>query len=136
MIKSPLRIPGIVAALVIGLAVAAGSARAQTDGATLFARHCASCHGPQGEGDGPVATVMQATVPNLRTLRARSNGTFPRDAIMRYIDGRDLPAAHGERLMPVWGDTFVGTGADAQANEAQAREAIAAITDFIAELQR
>jgi len=136
MINSPLRILGVAAVLVIGFAVAAGSARAQTDGATLFARHCASCHGALGEGDGPVATVMQVTVPNLRTLRARSNGTFPREAVMRYIDGRDLPAAHGERLMPVWGDTFAGTGDDADANEAQARAAIAAITDFVAELQR
>jgi mono/diheme cytochrome c family protein len=113
------------------IAIAAlGCAAAQdngTDGRALFARHCASCHGTFGEGDGPVASVMP--VPNLRTLSTRSGGEFPREAVMRYIDGRELPAAHGERLMPVWGDTFAGDGEDA------ARNRISAITDFVEELQ-
>jgi mono/diheme cytochrome c family protein len=113
------------------IAIAAiGCAAAQigeTEGRTLFVRHCASCHGTLGEGDGPVASVMP--VPNLRTLSERSGGSFPREAVMRYIDGRDLPDAHGERLMPVWGDTFANDGDDA------ARARIAAITDFVEQLQ-
>jgi 4'-phosphopantetheinyl transferase EntD len=75
-------------------------------------------------------------VPNLRTLKARAGGTFPRDAVMQYIDGRNLPAAHGERLMPVWGDTFAGSASDAAEGDAIARERISAITDFIERLQR
>jgi hypothetical protein len=82
-----------------------------------------------------VATVIEATIPNLRTLSARSGGTFPREAVLRYIDGRDMPDAHGARTMPVWGDTFSGTGTDPAANEAAARATIAAITDFVEELQ-
>jgi putative copper export protein/mono/diheme cytochrome c family protein len=31
------------------------SARSVAAGAALFAQHCASCHGPQGRGDGPAA---------------------------------------------------------------------------------
>jgi mono/diheme cytochrome c family protein len=112
--------------------LAIGCAAAQIgepDGQALFARYCASCHGRLGEGDGPVAQVMEVSVPNLRTLRRRADGTFPRDAVMRYIDGRELPAAHGARLMPVWGDSFSGDG------EEGARRRIAAITDFIERLQ-
>jgi len=115
---------GILAAAA-AVAACAGEPVTEPDGARLFARHCASCHGSFGEGDGPVAEVMQVAVPNLRSLSARANGSFPRDAVMRYIDGREVPAAHGERLMPVWGDSF----------EAAAGDAIAAITDFVERLQ-
>jgi mono/diheme cytochrome c family protein len=105
------------------------------DGAALFARHCASCHGPRGEGDGPVAGAMLIGVPNLRTLQTRSNGTFPRDAVMQYIDGRNLPAAHGDRLMPVWGVRFSESDGDDESGEAAARRRIAAIADFVEQLQ-
>ena len=27
-------------------------------GATVYAQHCASCHGPNGKGDGPAATAL------------------------------------------------------------------------------
>jgi mono/diheme cytochrome c family protein len=115
-----------LAAAIITSAIGCATTGISTpDGQALFARHCASCHGRFGEGDGPVAAVM--SVPNLRTLSTRSGGTFPRDAVMRYIDGRDPPAAHGQRLMPVWGETFAGADA--------ADGPIAAITTFVAELQ-
>jgi mono/diheme cytochrome c family protein len=125
-------------ALLGAMLAAGGSAIGQEDefdGAALFGRHCASCHGPRGEGDGPVANAMLVTVPNLRTLRARSDGTFPRDAVMRYIDGRNLPAAHGDRLMPVWGATFSESGGSGESGDAAARRRIAAITDFVEQMQ-
>jgi hypothetical protein len=74
-------------------------------------------------------------VPNLRTLSARSDGRFPRESIMRYIDGRDLPAAHGDRVMPVWGDTFAATAGDPDSADEIASERIAAITQFVERLQ-
>lgn len=107
----------------------------EIDGAALFGRYCASCHGPRGEGDGPVADAMLVTVPNLRTLEARSDGAFPRDAVMQYIDGRNPPAAHGERLMPVWGATFSEPAGEGESGNDVARRRIAAITAFIEELQ-
>jgi mono/diheme cytochrome c family protein len=79
-------------------------------GAQTFATHCASCHGPRAEGDGPVAATMNVTVPNLRTLSQRNHGQFPTDAVASYVDGRSLPTAHGTRAMPVWGGVFDTTG--------------------------
>jgi mono/diheme cytochrome c family protein len=105
------------------------------DGAALFARYCASCHGRLGEGDGPVASSMVITVPNLRALGARAGGVFPRDAVMRYIDGRDLPAAHGERVMPVWGEDLSESSSADDSGGDTASKRIAAITDFIEQLQ-
>lgn len=103
-------------------------------GAAVFETHCASCHGRLGEGDGPVAATISGTVPNLRTLTERYGGEFPADTVARYIDGRDLPEAHGGRLMPVWGEVFGATerlvpGAAAPGTR------IEAITEYLRTLQ-
>jgi hypothetical protein len=75
---------------------------------------------------------MQVNVPNLRNLAARNGGRFPAEAVRAYIDGRTINAAHGERLMPVWGDVFRVAGAG---NEAAASQRVAALAEFIAEIQ-
>jgi len=112
-------------------ASATAAANAAESGEQLYFNHCASCHGASAEGDGPVAGVMRITVPNLRNLAERNGGQFPAEAVRAYIDGRTLNAAHGERLMPVWGDVFLaGAG-----NDAAARRRIAALVDFIAGIQ-
>jgi mono/diheme cytochrome c family protein len=98
-------------------------------GMQLFMTHCASCHGVEAEGGGPVAAVMAIAVPNLRTLAQRNGGAFPTDAVAAYIDGRDLRAAHGSRTMPVWGNFLPAEGApDA---EQSVRLRIAAIVAFL-----
>jgi mono/diheme cytochrome c family protein len=102
--------------------------------AETFATHCAACHGPQGEGDGPVAPTLAVTVPNLRTLSRRNGGRFPAEAVASYIDGRRYPAAHGSRLMPVWGDVFSATkDLVPRAEDPEVR--ITAIVEYLRELQ-
>jgi len=102
-------------------------------GADLFLNHCASCHGGGGEGDGPVAAVLRAMVPNLRSLAMRNGGTFPTAEVTAYIDGREMKAAHGDRQMPVWGDVFRGPEQGTAQRTVRAR--IDALVAFIAELQ-
>ena len=105
----------------------------RASGADLYVNYCASCHGLQGEGDGPVAAVMQVNVPNLRTLAMRSDGEFPTDAVTAYVDGRQSPSSHGDRRMPIWGNVFQwNEGAD---SEDLARRRIEAVVEFIGELQ-
>jgi mono/diheme cytochrome c family protein len=104
------------------------------DGATLFRNNCAACHGIAGEGDGPVASAMRVTIPNLRTLARRNNGAFPLESVAAYIDGRTVPAAHGDRYMPVWGDVFA-TGAETRQSEEDVALRIAALTEFLSQLQ-
>lgn len=96
-----------ITALVAGLLSACAQGQdGAPDGAELYAGHCAACHGVAGEGDGPIASVMQVGVPNLRTLARRNDGEFPADAVRAFVDGRDLPVSHGDRYMPVWGNVF------------------------------
>ena len=107
------------------------------DGATLFATHCVACHGVVGEGDGPVAAVMQISVPNLRALRRRNDGDFPAESLRAFIDGRNLPASHGDRYMPVWGDVFrwPEDGKDDGEIERLARARIDALVAYVEGLQ-
>lgn len=104
-------------------------------GEALYARHCAACHGQFGEGDGPVAIAMSVTVPNLRLLATRADGEFPREGVEAYIDGRDLPAAHGDRYMPVWGDVFRWGDDDSESSEEAARLRIEALAAFLERIQ-
>ncbi|HEY3516482.1 MAG TPA: cytochrome c [Gammaproteobacteria bacterium] len=102
-------------------------------GAATFATHCAACHGRRGEGDGPVASTLSVRVPNLRTL-AQRNGEFPTEWVASKVDGRDLPSAHGDRAMPVWGSVFDTTGQLFVGAE-NSKERIDALIEFLLELQ-
>jgi mono/diheme cytochrome c family protein len=117
-----------------GIALLGSAASAQEPtGASLFIKNCASCHGSEGEGDGPVASVMSISVPNLRAIAMRNGGAYPADDVAAYIDGREQRAAHGNRTMPVWGD-FLGAAEAENADDA-VRTRIAALVSFIERLQ-
>jgi mono/diheme cytochrome c family protein len=103
--------------------------------ADTYTRHCASCHGARGEGDGPVAEVIRGAMPNLTTLSLRNGGEFPADRVASYIDGRSLPSIHGSRTMPVWGSVFDATSrlvVDAES----AGPRIAEVVEYLRSLQR
>jgi len=75
-------------------------------GQALFVRHCASCHGLSGEGNGPLAQALRRSPTDLTTIAKRSGGRFDEAEVMAVIDGRRLIAEHGPREMPVWGAVF------------------------------
>ena len=127
-----MRLPLPFAAALIATTLSAAGAE-RPNGAQLFHNHCAACHGIDGEGGGPVAAVMQTTVPNLRSLTQRSGGTFPADSVTAYIDGRQTKAAHGDRQMPIWGDVF--RGPEQGTAERTVRERIAALVAFLKGIQ-
>jgi mono/diheme cytochrome c family protein len=124
-----MRVLALAALALVGTAAHAD----EPSGLRLFATHCASCHGDDAEGGGPVAAVMTITVPNLRTLSMRNGGLFPADAVAAYIDGREKRAAHGGRTMPVWGDVLQNDNAADGGSAARLR--IAALVAFIEQVQ-
>ncbi len=77
-----------------------------TGGEVLYLRYCASCHGATGHGDGPVAADLRKRPPDLTRLAARNGGKFDERDLVAVIDGRRAVAAHGDRIMPVWGEVF------------------------------
>jgi mono/diheme cytochrome c family protein len=76
------------------------------EGVDLYKAYCASCHGKTGKGDGPMAPVLKATVPDLTAIAKDNGGVFPEARIRRIIMGEGMIASHGSREMPVWGPIF------------------------------
>ena len=75
-------------------------------GRASFQAYCASCHGRDGMGGGPVASQLTIAPTDLTTLSARFDGSFPGEYVLRIIDGREEFLAHGSRTMPVWGNIW------------------------------
>jgi hypothetical protein len=75
-------------------------------GDELYRRYCASCHGVEGNGDGPLAASLNQKPPDRTTLAKRNGCKFDEAAVMMTIDGRLLVAQHGPREMPIWGAIF------------------------------
>lgn len=108
---------------------------ASYSGEELYQRFCGSCHGPEGRGDGPVASTLSVLVPDLTRLYQRRGNVFPAAEIREVIDGRSVVIAHGTRYMPVWGYEFwVEEGADVVAEE-EARIMIDRLVNFLQSIQ-
>lgn len=82
------------------------------EGVDLYRAYCASCHGKDGKGHGPVAPALKATVPDLTVIAKNNGGTFPVARVRRIITGEGMIASHGSREMPVWGPIFSQVEAD------------------------
>jgi mono/diheme cytochrome c family protein len=78
----------------------------EPSGRDVYLRHCASCHGDLGKGDGPVAASLKRPPTDLTAIAQRAGGSFDERRVMQVIDGRALVAEHGTRSMPVWGVVF------------------------------
>jgi mono/diheme cytochrome c family protein len=80
------------------------------DGHKYFMRYCASCHGINGMGDGPVAKSLAKPPANLRMLSDKYGSPLPAAKLADVIDGRDAVRAHGTAEMPVWGERLYAVG--------------------------
>ena len=79
------------------------------EGRRLYVSYCQLCHGPDGEGDGPLAKVMKISPANLTTtVRSRSDTILTKIITgegRQTITGRDRHNLLNE-AMPEWKDVF------------------------------
>lgn len=76
-------------------------------GDNLFRTYCASCHGEDAKGNGPMAAWLKVQPSDLTHIAARNGGKFPLERVDRIISGDEpLPSGHGTRAMPIWGPVF------------------------------
>ncbi len=77
------------------------------DGRTAYLENCASCHGDDGTGDGPMARALTTAPPDLTMIAARNGGVFPTNQVMSTIDGLDR-GEHFSAAMPEFGAGDMG----------------------------
>ena len=75
-------------------------------GKDLFATYCAPCHGSDGKGNGPVARELKTPPKDLTRIAEENQGSFPPNFVEEVIDGRRYFMAHGDRVVPIWGEEF------------------------------
>jgi mono/diheme cytochrome c family protein len=106
-------------------------------GPQLYQRFCASCHGKQAYGDGPVAPTLKVMVPDLtRIARRQQGGEFPEQRIREIVDGRAVLPAHGLRDMPVWGYELEAQASADQPGRATAQSLIDKLVAYLRSIQQ
>jgi mono/diheme cytochrome c family protein len=69
-------------------------------GAQVFAQFCATCHGPQGAGDGPVGKTLNPPPRNFQTADFKYGGT---DQAIFEVISNGAASKGGSALMAPWG---------------------------------
>jgi mono/diheme cytochrome c family protein len=78
-------------------------------GRDSFEFYCASCHGIDGKGAGPVAGSLRTRPTDLTRLARRAGGAFPKERVAdTLMGGGTAIRPHGPGDMPVWGPIFRG----------------------------
>ena len=101
-------------------------------GPDLYHSYCATCHGRDGKGKGPVAVALKKVPPDLTLLGRSQNGTFPAGEVEAIIRGDGEVAAHGSSDMPVWGPIFYAL----DPSDARVKTRIRALVAYLASIQR
>jgi mono/diheme cytochrome c family protein len=98
---------------------------------------CMPCHGVEGRGDGRLARTLKTAPADLTQITRMNHGVFPSAKIAEIIDGRASVAAHGNRVMPVWGDRYRAAVPDESAAwvERRARARIQALVGYLKSIQ-
>ena len=102
-------------------------------GSYAYRTYCASCHGTDGKGEGPLAESLRFHPPDLTLIAKRNGGEYPTERVHRIVDGRRPLPGHGGPDMPIWGDAFKNpeTGFD----DAKVKEKVRSVVDFLRTLQ-
>lgn len=103
-------------------------------GEELYQDHCATCHGLEMTGHGPMAGVLLVPPTDLTQLSAQDAGVFPIFRVAQRIDGRDPLVAHGSP-MPVYGDFFQGRDVMLKTQAGQPIAMAQPVADLIAYLR-
>jgi len=107
-------------------------------GRAVYLAACASCHGEEGRGDGPMSMLLTLPVPDLTAIAARRDGRFPWLTIVHIVDGRSGLRGHGGS-MPIFGAYFQGDTAAADAPDGSpviTSGRVLAVVDYLATIQQ
>ncbi len=106
------------------------------EGEVLYRRHCASCHGTSGKGDGAVAEFLTPQPTDLTVFTREQGGDYPASDMMQAIDGTRTIRAHGDSAMPVWGRVFEEALQDVSHTRRTTLLHLRALVEYIRTLQQ
>jgi len=144
MAKDGLSVLRVASVALAGALLWATAVQAQKDkgpGQMYYTKYCATCHGKDGKGNGPLSQQLKKPAPDLTTLSKKNGGKFPYIEVLGILDGEVPFPAHGSAEMPAWGETFqsdIGTGdfgGDA-GSQAASRGRLMLITDYLKSIQQ
>lgn len=101
-------------------------------GEQMYKQYCATCHGTDGRGNGPLAPLLKTPPPDLTMLAKRHLGKFPYEYVANILEFGPGVSAHGSSDMPAWGPLF--RHFDKQ-NERVVQQRIKNLCNYLASLQ-
>ena len=143
----------LVVTLAAASSLAMGAEQVNETAKADFVAYCASCHGVDGTGNGPLADTLKVRPTDLTVISKKNKGHFPYTMLRKTIEGTELglARAHGPREMPVWGPVFSEepetpapggggaggwSGSFAQCIHLAARARVMNIVDYIESIQK
>ena len=105
-------------------------------GKVIFQQVCASCHGKDARGAGPVAQSLKTPPADLTRIAARRGGYFSTATVTAFVDGRENVGAHGTREMPVWGESLAQAVSDKDVRDARVASAIQMVVKYLETIQK
>jgi mono/diheme cytochrome c family protein len=97
--------------------------------AAVYARLCTACHGPTGEGDGPLADTTKRPVADLSRMAERNGGEFPRERVLTQLNDSRTQRISG---MPAMRLKFRELGTD----QARTKIIFNRLADYVGTLQK
>jgi mono/diheme cytochrome c family protein len=126
------RLYGGLLAAILAISIACAATSATVDetlppnyvpsGKLMYQEHCATCHGADAKGNGPLASL----------LKKHHGGKFPKEYVSSVLEFGPGPTAHGSSDMPAWGPIF--RYYDKQ-NERAVQQRIGNLCDYLESLQ-
>lgn len=98
-------ISAVALSIICGVTWAQAQSQRSDFGKREFETNCASCHGTNGKGNGPLGELLRRSPPDLTLLAQKNQGVFPMDRLYEVVDGANVPS-HGSRDMPIWGRDY------------------------------
>ncbi len=107
-----------------------------SSGQAIFQEHCATCHGTDATGNGPMAEALKVPPADLTGITKRAGGTFPAARVVETITFGGNVVAHGTRAMPVWGKVFSDEGGRGKRGATASRQAVIELKRYLETIQK
>jgi len=102
------------------------------DSKAMYSSYCTPCHGVNGKGNGPLASSLKRTPPDLTKLSRNNGGVFPIDHVIGVIGHGTSASGHDKAGMPNWAEEL---GKIDQTNKVDTALRISNLSKYLETLQ-